>query len=149
MDFFSDVRKIKPLLEAIESRKIPVSYYALDLAREPLEIAVQLLSSEFKFVQCKALWASFEDCLNWLDQEDSGHARLYLSLGSSLGNGHFNDAVEALKAWRERAFTRPDDRMLLSMDGTEDLDVVWHSYHDDQGLFEKFIRNGYEHSIVS
>jgi uncharacterized SAM-dependent methyltransferase len=38
--------------------------------------------------------------------------------------------------------------MLLGMDGTYDKDVIWKSYHDEFGLFEKFIRNGMEFSNV-
>jgi uncharacterized SAM-dependent methyltransferase len=41
---------------------------------------------------------------------------------------------------------RADDRLLLGMDGTSNLDDIWNSYHDRDGEFEKFMRNGLAHS---
>jgi uncharacterized SAM-dependent methyltransferase len=40
----------------------------------------------------------------------------------------------------------PNDRMLLAMDANMDKEKVWKSYHDPQGLFAKFMRNGLTHS---
>ena len=41
---------------------------------------------------------------------------------------------------------RPEDRMLLGLDACQDEDVIWKSYHDDEGLFNDFVRNGLMHS---
>jgi uncharacterized SAM-dependent methyltransferase len=39
-----------------------------------------------------------------------------------------------------------DDRMLLGLDATQDKEVIWNSYHDSEGIFHRFIRNGFRHS---
>lgn len=61
-----------------------------------------------------------------------------------MGNDFFEVSVERLRPWAD--LMRPDDRMLIGMDGTMNLDKVWNSYHDADGLFEKFMRNGLEHT---
>ena len=67
-----------------------------------------------------------------------------LSLGSFFGNDKFHDAVARLSSWRE--FMRPDDRMLLGLDGRQDEAHLWNAYHQSNNLFERFLRNGLEYS---
>lgn len=69
-----------------------------------------------------------------------------MSLGSIFGNDHFNDAVARLSSWRNEGFRGEEDKMLLTMDATNDSKTIWECYHDADGLFERFIRNGYKHS---
>jgi len=63
-----------------------------------------------------------------------------MSLGSMFGNDHFDAAVGRLREWA--AIMRPQDRMLLGLDSTQDREVIWKSYHDEEGLFHGFIENG-------
>lgn len=137
-----DVRKIEPLLDHLEELQKPISYFALDLSRKTLMEAMSTLSSKYKYISCFGLWGSFDDGLKWA--ESISGPRLFLSLGSVFGNDFFDSAVERLRPWAN--LMRPDDRMLLGMDATTNFDDIWNSYHDEGGLFEKFMRNGLVHS---
>lgn len=39
--------------------------------------------------------------------------------------------------------------MLLGLDGQDDIKVVWDSYHDHEGVFEAFMRNGLRQSSLN
>ncbi|KAH0559374.1 hypothetical protein GP486_004108 [Trichoglossum hirsutum] len=137
-----DVRKIKPLLDVIEAIQTPIRYFALDLSRQALEECMRQLESSYRFVSCFGLWGSFDDALRWSAHVSS--PRWFLSLGSIFGNDWLEPAVARLATWA-RAM-RPQDRMLLGMDARECRQQIWDSYHDEEGLFKRFIRNGMYHA---
>lgn len=97
---------------------------------------------KYQWVQCHGLWGSFNDSLDWI--EDLPGPKLFCSLGSILGNDWFEPAVSNML--RFTSILGKDDMILIGMDSCKDKGTVWHSYHDEQGLFETFIRNGLEHS---
>jgi len=138
----SDVRKIKPLLDHLEALQKLTNYFALDLSHETLIEAMARLSPNYKYVRCYGLWGTFDDGLKWAEKIPG--PRFFFSLGSIFGNDFFESAVERLRPWAEAM--RPADRMLLGMDATKNVDEIWDSYHDKDGLFEKFMRNGLVHS---
>ena len=146
MDPCRDVRKIDPFLDKLEEQQKPVWYFGLDLAKEPLQRALSYLTSKYQYVKCFGLWGTFDDGLAWLNSQNLNKPRFFMSLGSIFGNDHFHDAVARLATWRKVAFPGPNDSMLLTMDATSDFQTIWNSYHDTNGLFERFIRNGYIHS---
>lgn len=133
---------MKNLLDSIETAKKHVEYYALDLSKGSLRKGLSDIGSTYSFVKCFGLWGTFDDALAW-SQKITG-PKLFLSLGSSFGNNFFELAVSHLSAWS--GIMGPADRMLLGMDGTEDWQKIWNSYHDAEGVFEAFIRNGLEQS---
>jgi uncharacterized SAM-dependent methyltransferase len=121
---------------------IDVQYFALDLSREVLVDSISKLRPLYPNIRCYGLWGTFDDCLEWAKREDS--PKCYISLGSMFGNDHFDVAVAQLKSWAD--IMRPQDRMLLGLDGTKDRNTIWKSYHDAKGFFHAFIRNGLTHS---
>lgn len=129
---------MKPLLDALETTEKKVDYFALDLSKDSLDRGMKLLTPAYRFVRCFGLWGSFEDAKPWLN--DIRGPKWLLSLGSIFGNGPFDEAVAGLSAWAR--LMRPEDRMLLAMDANTDKDIVWNSYHDSEGLYERFVRNG-------
>ncbi|KAL7928335.1 hypothetical protein V8C35DRAFT_318403 [Trichoderma chlorosporum] len=72
--------------------------------------------------------------------------RMFLSLGSMLGNDHFEDAVARLKWLCSTGLRNGYDTILLTMDGTKDLEKICKSYDDAEGLFTQLIRQGFEDS---
>jgi uncharacterized SAM-dependent methyltransferase len=100
------------------------------------------IANRYKSVRCFGLWGSFSDSLDWVSEFPA--PRWFCSLGSVLGNDWHTLAVAGLR--RFSALMGPQDRMLLGMDSCKDKVTLWRSYHDSQGLFESFIRNGLEHS---
>jgi uncharacterized SAM-dependent methyltransferase len=141
------VRKVQPLLDTFELLEKPVWYFALDLSHEALVRAMESLSSRYKHVFCVGLWGTFDDGLKFCNSfEADRRPRLWMSLGSIFGNDHFGMAVARLKFWKSEAMNQREDAMLLTMDATNDPKTLWDSYHDSEGLFEEFIRNGYRYS---
>lgn len=138
----SDNRKVKPLLDELEASQKVVTYYALDLSRPVLEGDLRELAKGYQYVRCFGLWGSFDNALTF--SKNINTPKWFLSLGSSLGNDFFEPAVARLSWWADSM--GPQDRMLLGMDAHEDVKEIWTSYHDSQGIFERFIRNGFENS---
>jgi uncharacterized SAM-dependent methyltransferase len=103
---------------------------------------MQELKARYRHVQCRGLWGTFNDALEWVQRLPG--SKCYISMGSMFGNDHFDAAVTRLKAWAD--IMTPGDRMILGLDGTQDKDTVWNSYHDAEGVFHEFIRNGFKHS---
>lgn len=138
----SDIRKIKPFLDVLESRKQPFQYLALDVSKKSLENCMHEIAHRYRWVRCLGLWGSFHHDLDWFYQISG--PRWFLSLGSIFGNDWFEPAVASLKMFSSNM--APDDRMLLGMDSCKNQEVLWNSYHDDEGVFESFIRNGLDHT---
>lgn len=137
-----DIRKVFPLLKKLDSAKKRVIYYGLDLSRPSLESGISQILGKLEYVQCFGLWGTFDDARDWCQKILS--PRWLLSLGSILGNDFLDPAILALSRWA--VIMRPNDRMLLGMDGTMDKKKIWDSYHDQEGVFESFMRGGLEHS---
>lgn len=137
-----DLRKIKPLLDILESQETATRYLALDLSKESLETGLEEIKHRYKWIHCLGLWGSFNGDLDWIHEIPG--PKWFLSLGSVFGNDWFEPAVANLQ--RLSGFMGPEDRMLLGQDSCKDPHTLWLSYHDEEGLFEGFIRNGLEHT---
>jgi uncharacterized SAM-dependent methyltransferase len=137
-----DLRKVFPLLQKLDQQVKSVVYYGLDLSLPVLQEGIGKLNTTFKHVKCVGLWGTFDDALTWVERIPG--PRWFLSLGSILGNDFPEPAIQHLTRWS--SLLGADDRMLIGMDATDDPGIIWDSYHDDQGLFEQFMRGGLEHS---
>ncbi|KAL3480462.1 hypothetical protein BJX99DRAFT_254453 [Aspergillus californicus] len=143
-----DIRKLTPLLEELDRAQKPVLYCPLDLSRASIERAMEQteLSRLFSSVSVTGLWGAFEDGVDWANRNCGDRPRMFLSLGSMLGNDHFEDAVARLKWLCSTGLRSGQDTILLTMDGTKDADKICRSYDDAEGLFTQLIRQGFEHS---
>jgi uncharacterized SAM-dependent methyltransferase len=100
------------------------------------------LAFRYKHVTLVGLWGTFADMRAYLATIRG--PRLLAGLGSMIGNDPFDEAVSDLGSWS--ALMNPEDSFLLGIDGTADKQKIWRSYHDDGGLFEKFLRIGMRHT---
>ncbi|CCT76195.1 uncharacterized protein FFUJ_14172 [Fusarium fujikuroi IMI 58289] len=142
-----DIRKLIPLLEELDRLQKPVTYCPLDLSHKSIERAMeQTRVSLLPYISVTGLWGTFEDGVEWANRACVDRPRVFLALGSMLGNDHFEDAVERLKWLRSTGLRNEHDRILLTMDGTKDMDKICKSYDDVGGLFTQFIRQGFENS---
>jgi uncharacterized SAM-dependent methyltransferase len=105
---------------------------------------MERFASKYQNVECFGLWGTFEDGLEWSKSLDMQRPRIFLSLGSIFGNDRFERAVKYLSMWSRTL--RPADRILLGIDVCQNKETVWASYHDENGLFEAFVRNAFLHS---
>lgn len=120
----SDVNKVKPFLDALEASHKPVKYYALDLSELALKRNLEKLQAAcYKHVACNGLWGTFDDVRKWAT--DVSEPIWYMSLGSIFGNDEFDVAVRDLRTWSNAM--RPQDYMLLGVDGCPDKERIWKS----------------------
>lgn len=118
--------KIQPLLDRLEEAQKPVRYFALDLSSDSLERNLaRLRAAGYKHVQCAGLCGTFDDVRAWAAAVSD--PIWYLSLGSIFGNDEFDIAVRDLRVWSSAM--RPQDRMLIGLDGCRDPERIWKSYN--------------------
>ena len=145
----SNLRKVKILLDAFESAKKPVHYYALDLSLSELERTFSLVDAgSFKHVKFQGLHGTYDDGLAWLGKQRNGANRGYttcvMSFGSSIGNFTPTDAAEWLADFA--AVLDPADYLLVGLDACQDLNRIFEAYNDSEGVTEQFYRNGLDHA---
>ncbi|EPE32916.1 hypothetical protein GLAREA_05928 [Glarea lozoyensis ATCC 20868] len=103
--------KVIPLLEALESQKKNIRYYALDLSAEELASTLQAIPTErFQHVHFAALHGTFEDGLLWLKNtpEICNLPHCLLLLGLTIGNFSRENAAAFLRSIA--AHDRPQSR---------------------------------------
>ncbi|KAE8152373.1 histidine-specific methyltransferase [Aspergillus avenaceus] len=135
-----DVTKVIPLLNELERSGKHVHYYALDISRKPLESVLAKLPTTYQVVKYTGLWGTFDNLRAWCGNIQE--PKWFLSLGSIFGNDEFQIATNDLRKWV--SVMRPQDRMLLGLDGCDDDEKVWRSYNDTKDCWHRMIRNGLE-----
>jgi uncharacterized SAM-dependent methyltransferase len=150
----SDVRKSDILLSKLDAQNKSVTFYAVDISKVSLEDNMAKLAQKaFKNVECYGLWGTLDDAYEWLStmvlaDPDANSVdpcpRFFCSFGSQFGNGYPSLEVARFQKWSR--LLREEDRLLVGMDGTSDQTRLWNSYHDSEGLFERYIRNAFAHS---
>ncbi|KAL2832631.1 hypothetical protein BDW59DRAFT_139507 [Aspergillus cavernicola] len=136
-----DTRKVTPLLNHIEKLGIPVTYYAADISRPLIERGLRNLVPRYKNTKIKllGLWGTFDDVLNWVPRVSS--PKFIMSLGSSLLNNRWNDALAELQQWK--SVMQPHDLMLVGIDSEMDHDKIRKSYHPENDSLAELIRAGF------
>ncbi|KAK5165201.1 uncharacterized protein LTR77_009299 [Saxophila tyrrhenica] len=141
-----NLRKIKILLDALEKAGKQVHYYALDLMYDELVRTLQLVpEGTYKHIRCAGLWGTYDDGLAWLKQpKNAAKPKAILSMGSSIGNFPPSEAVEFLAQFA--AELKPQDLMLVALDGCQDPDRVYRAYNDRGDVTHNFTSNGLKHA---
>ncbi|KAH6676690.1 C-type lectin protein [Halenospora varia] len=136
-----NLRKVSVLLQALENAAKDVDYYALDLSMKELRRTLEQVPN-FQHVRCHGLHGTYDDGLDWLKApENSSRTKCVMTLGSSIGNFHRNEAAEFLRGFSE-ALQTSEDSLLVGLDATSDSEKVFHAYNDHVGTTHKFILNG-------
>ncbi|PNS18429.1 Ergothioneine biosynthesis protein 1 [Sphaceloma murrayae] len=137
-----NLRKVRLLLDALERKATPVTYYALDLSREELERTLaEIPLDTYQHVKCFGLWGTYDDGLAWLKQpKNLKRPKTILSLGSSIGNFDRKEAAAFLAQFKD--VLGPTDSFLLGIDACTDPEKVYHAYNDRHGLTHEFVLNG-------
>lgn len=99
----------------------------------------------FNYVKCAGLWGTYDDGLAWLKRpENVQRPKAVLSMGSSIGNFTPSEAVDFLAQFA--AELRPEDMMVIGLDGCQDPDKVYHAYNDRGDVTHNFTMNGLQHA---
>ena len=143
---FSNLRKIKLLLQALEDARKDVEYYALDVSKDELERTLSAVPNGlFKHVKCFGLHGTYDDGLEWLKSDNIRQKpKSILFMGSSIGNFTRDDAAKFLSNFA--TVLTPGDTLLIGIDACKDSSKVYHAYNDREGVTHRFILNGLEHA---
>ncbi|XXG99181.1 hypothetical protein Hte_005516 [Hypoxylon texense] len=139
-----NLRKVAVLLQALEDAGKKIDYYALDLSEDELSRTLAQVPA-FRHVRCRGLLGTYDDGREWLKTPQiSSKRKCVLSLGSSIGNFHRDEAASFLKGFAD--VLQPADSFLIGLDSCTDPSKIYHAYNDKQGTTHRFIRNGLAHA---
>ncbi|KAM3538460.1 hypothetical protein ARSEF1564_008621 [Beauveria bassiana] len=112
-----DTNKVDHFLAEFERKRLHATYLALDISKTSLDESIASLtanhSSPDSLVNCGGFWGTFENGLEHMGRIKG--PRLFLSLGFVLCNDPWPTALDHLRRWA--AELRPEDRLLIGMDG--------------------------------
>ena len=130
--------KTRLLLDGVARRHDPVLYTPIDISQAMVTEFSGRLLDDYPSLRIHGLICDYHRALEALHQEHS-RGRLFLFLGSSLGNFTPEQSVALLRDIR-RAMS-PADRFLLGVDLKKDPAVLHWAYNDAQGVTAAFNRN--------
>ena len=150
MKLFSNLRKTKILLQALDNIGKSVDYYALNLSPSELERALALVSpGTYTHVRCYGLLGTYDDGHAWLQRPENMISDCYIiSLGSTIGSFARPDAVAFLADFAD-VLHRSSGRnscMIIGVDGCKDEAKVSRAYNDACGKNAGFIANALKHA---
>ena len=133
--------KTRTLLAEYGKRGARCDYFPIDVDVETLTSAAYRLAGEYPqlFVHC--LGGTYEDCLAALPRD--GQKRLFLFLGSSLGNMQWTE-MDALLRQIFRHGT-PGDYLMVGADLDKDPAVINRAYNDAAGFGARSTLNMLSH----
>ncbi|KAI1807132.1 C-type lectin protein [Daldinia bambusicola] len=139
-----NLRKVALLLQALEDAGKKIDYYALDLSEDELSRTLAQVPN-FRHVRCHGLLGTYDDGREWLKRPQIASKRkCVLSLGSSIGNFHRDEAASFLRDFAD--VLQPADSFLIGLDSCTDPSKVYHAYNDRHGITHRFLLNGLSHA---
>lgn len=130
--------KTRRLIGAALRRYGRIHYVPIDVSPTALAESAQALVRQFPELRVTAYAASYRGTLQGVAARIGG-PRLWIFLGSSLGNYAPDEAVALLAEVAEAM--GPDDRLLLGTDLVKDPAVLEAAYDDAQGVTARFNLN--------
>ncbi len=131
-------RLIAAALEAFGT----LDYVPIDVSATALEGAAEALARRFPGLRVTGFVADYQTALaaavSRLDDAGGG-PRLFVFLGSSLGNYEMDAAIGLLS--QVAGLMRPEDRLLLGTDLAKDRSILEAAYDDAEGVTARFNLN--------
>lgn len=130
--------KTRLLLDILSHRQQRVDYVPIDISPTVVTEFGEQLLADYPSLHIRGLICDYHQALGAL-REEADQRRLYLFLGSSLGNYTPPQAVQLLQ--EVRLAMGPQDRLLLGLDLKKDPALLTRAYDDDQGVTAAFNLN--------
>ena len=130
--------KTRILINAILADQTYLHYVPTDISTDFLLESSIALKNEYELLSITAIAAEHSDALRLLPEDDS-HARLFVFLGSNIGNFEPEAAIDFIG--RVRCQMREDDHLLIGFDLVKDRQVLFDAYNDKAGVTEAFNKN--------
>jgi L-histidine Nalpha-methyltransferase len=125
------------LLAAALRRQLRLRYCPIDVSPEALALAESRLRAQFQQLRVRAIVGDYTQGMPFISR--SGHRRLALYLGSSIGNFDPRDAISVLRNLHKQM--RSGDALLLGTDLRKSKRVLVPAYDDAQGVTARFNMN--------
>jgi dimethylhistidine N-methyltransferase len=129
--------KTRLIIEAMLRQSRRLTYAPIDISADFLQASAASLQADYPELTITAFAAEYFEALDNLYLTPG--PRLFLFLGSNIGNFDQSEAIRFLKGLR-RAMN-PGDRLLLGIDLVKDLDILEAAYNDSSGVTEAFNKN--------
>ncbi len=129
------------LLRAAVRRHGKVGYHAIDISASALEDATQTLEGNIPGVRVEPVVVDYTDGLSQVNfgQRQPGDRRMFLYIGSSIGNFDMPFALRILRDIRRQLV--PGDTLLLGADLVKDRHALLQAYDDAAGVTAAFNKN--------
>jgi L-histidine N-alpha-methyltransferase len=129
--------KIRALLDAVDERqRQQIRYVPVDISETALIEAAEHLLELYPDLTIMGLVTDFH---HPIDRLDHSRRKLFLFLGSTIGNLEEAQATEFLS--RVTALMDDEDRFLLGLDTLKDVAVLESAYNDAAGVTAEFNKN--------
>ena len=130
--------KTRILINTILTNQTHLHYIPTDISTDFLLESSVALKNEYERLSITAIAAEHSDALRLLPKED-GQSRLFLFLGSNIGNFEPETAIDFIGRIRRRM--REEDRLLIGFDLVKDHQVLFDAYNDKTGVTAEFNKN--------
>ncbi|MFO0981070.1 MAG: L-histidine N(alpha)-methyltransferase [Planctomycetota bacterium] len=130
--------KTQIVIEALLRRRRHLRYVPIDIARTMLEQSSRELLARYPDLDVLAIAAEYDEGLR-LVAERVHEPKLYLWLGSNVGNFHRPEAAAFLR--RVQAGMAPRDLLLVGIDLRKDRSALERAYDDALGVTARFNKN--------
>jgi dimethylhistidine N-methyltransferase len=130
--------KTRLLIEAALRGQSSLHYIPIDISGDFLRESAGSLLTDHACLAITAIAAEYEEALRLLPPSD-GHPRLFLFLGSNVGNFCTGDATTLLTSIRAQMASV--DRLLVGVDLVKDQAILEAAYNDRQGVTAAFNKN--------
>lgn len=130
--------KTRTLIDAILANQTHLHYIPTDISTDFLLESSVALKNEYERLSISAIAAEHSDALQLLP-EGGGQPRLFLFLGSNIGNSEPKEAISFIGQIRARM--RAGDRLLIGFDLVKDRQVLFDAYNDKAGITAEFNKN--------
>tara|TARA_E500000178_G_C16975361_1_gene733069 strand:- start:545 stop:1510 length:966 start_codon:yes stop_codon:yes gene_type:complete len=114
-----------------------ITYVSFDISEKALKMSYEELKDISSNLNIKLVKGDFINDLEKLDHTDK--PRLYLFLGSTLGNFNNETAIKFLSNISKKM--KKNDFLLLGVDKIKNKEIIKAAYNDEAGITEKFNKN--------
>jgi L-histidine Nalpha-methyltransferase len=130
--------KTRLLIDAIFTRQKRLHYIPVDISSEFLLTSSIALLNEYDGLSITAIAAEYNAALPTLSQQSQA-PRLFLFLGSNIGNFDPGEAVEFISKIGQQM--TPTDRLLIGFDLVKDRSIIEAAYNDAAEVTAAFNKN--------
>ena len=130
--------KTRVLINAILANQSHLHYIPTDISTAFLLESSIALKNEYEPLSITTIAAEHSDALKLLP-EGRSQARLFLFLGSNIGNFDPEEAISFIGQIRRRM--REEDYLLIGFDLVKDRQVLFNAYNDRAGVTAEFNKN--------